>query len=138
MNHQREKPSHPLHPRHGVAMVLVLVFVVVLSSLMVLSFRNTASALRIETTRAIQEQRDEGSLIALARAVALLETGFPPTHTYIGSIEVDTSDGVRSFQVTYTWQGENWYGVESWNINVIPTEAVVLPPPMPSTFAPEP
>ena len=62
----------PTSARSGYAMMLVLVFIVLFLALLGVAYRQTAAALRIESVRSLQIQRDEGSIHALARALALL------------------------------------------------------------------
>jgi hypothetical protein len=69
----RLKPARP-----GYAMMLVVVFVVLFLSLWSLAYRQTAAAARVEAARARQALRDEGSLHALARALALHSSPKPP------------------------------------------------------------
>ena len=120
--------------RSGYAMLLVLVFSVLLLSLYSLAYRSMAGALRIETARALENQRDEGSIRAAARAVALLETGAPPTDPYTCGVAIDTSAGTRSFTVTFATEGSP----AMWSVRCEPTLPDQDPPAMPVSFAPAP
>ena len=82
------------------------------------------------TARTLQSRRDEGSIQALARGLALLETGFPPSDPYMGGVIINTSTGPRSFTVTFASEGGN-----NWSVLSTPTAANENPPTMPSTFA---
>lgn len=117
--------------RRGYAMVTVLVFMALLLSIYGVAYRQIAAALRIETARTLLRQRDEGSLPALARGLALLETGLPPQDPYICAVSIDTSTGLRSFTVTFASEtGANW------SVHAAPTQPLENPDPMPATFAP--
>jgi hypothetical protein len=120
-------------PRRGYAMLMALVFIALLLSLYSVAYRDLGAALRIETVRTLQRQRDEGSLQALARGLTLLETGLPPQDPYVCAVTLDTSSGERSFTVTFAWEGDN-----RWSVHAAPTQPLEYPEPMPVTFAQEP
>jgi hypothetical protein len=117
--------------RSGYAMLMVLLFLVLMFSLMALAYGQLGSALRAEGARALQVQRDEGSVPALAKALALLETGFPPANPYICGTSVSTSTGTSSFTLTFTALGNN-----TWSVQSTPTAPGDSPLPMPNSFAP--
>lgn len=117
--------------RSGFAMMLVLVFIVLFLTMLGVACRRTAAALRIESVRALQTQRDEGSLHALARGLALLETGLPPSDPYVCGVAITTSTGTSSFTVTFASEGDG-----NWSVNSTPTEAGETPPAMPAVFTP--
>lgn len=117
-------------PRRGYAMLLVLVFITLVLSVFSVSYRYTATALRVETARTLQQRRDEGSVHALARGLALLETGLPPLEPYACCVEISTSKGPRSFTVIFTLETE---GI--WSVRALPTTLLEDPPPMPDSFA---
>ncbi len=120
--------------RRGYAMMLVLVFIALVLSFFSLSYRHLATALRVETTRTLTKQRDEGSIHALAAGLARLETGLPPSNPnpYTCRISIETSTGLCSFTVTFTREeGAN----EIWWVQARPTEPFEDPEPMPETFA---
>lgn len=119
------------HPRSGFAMMLVLVFIVLFLGLLGVALRQTAAALRIESVRIMQIQRDEGSVHAVARALALLETGLPPTDPYVCGIDVNTSAGIRAFTVTFSTEGEG-----QWAVRSVATPSGEILQSMPVSFAP--
>jgi hypothetical protein len=119
------------HRRSGFALMLVLVFIVLFLVMLGVACRRTAMALRIETARSLQVQRDEGSLHALARGVALLETGVPPSDPYACAVVINTSQGSRMFTVTFMSEGG-----DNWSVNAVPTGDSAIPPDMPSVFLP--
>ena len=116
--------------RSGFAMMLVLVFIVLFLTMLGVTLRETATALRVETIRIRQVQRDEGSVHALARGLALLETGLPPSDPYICGVAIDTSTGTRFFTVTFASEGG-----DNWSVQSEATPAGYSPAPMPATFA---
>jgi predicted small integral membrane protein len=117
--------------RTGYAMLLVVGFLVLFLSLLSLAYSQMAAAVRAQTARALQIRRDEGCVCALARGLALLETGSPPSDPYVCSVVINTSAGPRSFTVTFASEGVN-----SWSVSSVPTAPNAIPPPMPGTFAP--
>lgn len=120
-------------PRRGYAMVLVLVFIALLLTFYSVAYRNVAAALRVETARSLQQQRDEGVIHALARAVALLETGSPPTDPYVCEATIGVPPDERHFTVTFATEGVNL-----WSVQAAPTEWPDSPEPMPPSFAETP
>jgi hypothetical protein len=112
-------------------MVMALLFIALLLSIYSVACRQVGATLRIETARALQQQRDEGSVQALARALALLETGLPPQGPYVCAVTIDTSTGQRSFTVTFASEGGN-----NWSVHAAATQPAENPDPMPASFAP--
>jgi len=110
-------------------MVLVLVFIALMLCLYGVAYRHVAAALRIETARTLQAQRDEGSIHALAAGLARLETGLPPFSPYVGAVTIDTSAGQRSFTLTFTLEGG-----DTWVVAVAPTGPMEDPDPLPESF----
>ncbi len=119
--------------RPGYAMLLVLAFVLLFLAILGIAFRQIGAALRIESTRVQQVERDEGSVHALARGLALLETGLPPTSPYVGAVTIVTSTGPHSYTVTFTSEGGT-----NWLVAAVPTPPGETPPALPVTFAPSP
>lgn len=117
--------------RAGYALVLTLVFITLLFSMFALAHRQTNSAIRLETGRARQSDRDQGSVHALAKALGLLETGPPPSDPYLCAVIIETPDGPRSFSVTFTSEGIN-----DWSVHSAPTPEGQTPDPMPESFGP--
>ncbi len=132
----------PTSSRSGYAMMLVLVFIVLFLSLFGVAFRQTAAALRIETVRELQILRDEGSLHALARALALLETGHPPYDPYVCGVTIATPSDPRSqtntppFTTRFTVTFTSVVGTNNWDVRSFPTPQYQDPLLMPSSFLP--
>lgn len=113
-------------------MLMVLMFLVITVSLMTLAYRQLGVVLRAESIRLKQQQRDEGTLQAAAAALALLETGTPPSDPYVCGTTIVTAIGSKAFTITFASQGT---GV--WQVQSAPTAAGESPIAMPSTFAPQ-
>lgn len=113
-------------------MLLMLVFIGLMLCFYGVAYRQVGAALRVETARTSQRQRDEGSIQALARGLALLETGLPPSAPYVCAVTLDTSTGARSFTVTFATEGPG-----AWSVHAAPTGPLEDPVAMPPTFAPE-
>jgi hypothetical protein len=124
----REKGSRP--PRNGYAMVLVLVFIALMLTFYSVAYRRIGAALRAETIRTLQTERNEGCIHAAARGLALLETGLPPSNPYVCGTSVGSPPRDRSFTVTFGSQEE---GV--WWVHAAPTVWPDEPEPMPASFA---
>ena len=123
----RSRPS----PRRGYALVQVVVFVVVFLMMLGIAYRQIASVLRVETVRVQQSQRDQGSVVAVACGLTLLETGLPPSDPYTCLVSVNTVVGLRSSLVTFTSTGSG-----TWSVRAAPPPPGDQSPPMPSMFAP--
>jgi hypothetical protein len=89
-----------------------------------------AAALRVETARTLQRQRDQGCLHAVARGLTLLETGLPPSDPYTCAATIGEPPYERSFTVTFASEAE---GV--WSVRARPTQWPDEPDPMPASFA---
>jgi hypothetical protein len=88
--------------RRGYALMLVCLFVAVFLSLLGVAWRHSSSVVRVATVHVSQIQRDEGSLLVLAQALQLLETGRPPGVSYTCYKTVTTSLGTYTYVVTFT------------------------------------
>jgi hypothetical protein len=119
-----------LSRRQGYAMLLVLAFLVFMFSLLGLAYRPLGSLLRAETLRVHQVTRDEGSIRALAKGLALLETGYPSTNPYVCGTSIVTSSGTRAFTVTFAELGGN-----HWSVRAAPTADGENPQAMPTAFS---
>jgi len=115
--------------RSGYAMLLVLAFLVMFFSALSLAYSQLAALIRAETARAKELQRDQGCVPALARALALLETGYPTASPYVCGVTIDTAAGPKPFTVTFTSQGGG-----NWSVRSAPTAANEYPVPMPILF----
>src|SRR5262249_24107872 len=91
--------------RPGYAILLVVLFILLFLAFLGIAYRQLSAAVRIETAHVQQIQRDEGSLHALARGLALLETGVPPASPFVGGVTVPTSTGPRAYTVTFVSEG---------------------------------
>ena len=110
-------------------MLLVVGFLILFLALVGLAGSELAAAIRAQTACALQMQRDQGSIPALALGLALLETGSPPSDPYSCAVTINTPTGPSSFTVTFASTGPN-----AWSVNSAPTAPNDNPPPMPSTF----
>ena len=89
-----------------------------------------ASALRIETARTLQTDRDTGSILAVARGLTLLETGLPPSDPYVCETTIGSPPDERWYTVTFQ---SDEPGV--WSVHAAPTQWPDAPEPMPPSFA---
>ncbi|MBN1590908.1 MAG: hypothetical protein JW888_15450 [Pirellulales bacterium] len=120
--------------RRGYAMLLVVVFIALVNLFLVLSYKQLATAIRIETLRRTTEQHDQ-TIEALAAGVALLETGTPTespsTYAFPAAPAVSTTD------ITFEYQEDHAEGGEIWLVTATPS-AVPAANDLPETFSPPP
>jgi hypothetical protein len=126
--------------RRGYALVLVLIFIVLFLGLLGVGWRQLSSALRIASVRTVQTQRDEGSVGAMAAAMALLETGRPPADPCVFTKTVTLTSGEqRFFRVTFereTGSGADTSPQERWTVTVTrQSEQPTDVPAMPASFS---
>jgi hypothetical protein len=95
--------------------ILVMVFLILLTSTLGLTYRQIASVLRIEAARARQVLGSEQSLKAAATALADLEQNATPTYYRLYS---PASGGPTNYQVTVT--AEPTLGADGWTVQVVP------------------
>jgi len=117
--------------RRGISVMLVLVFLALLLTLWGLSYRQVASALRIQTLRSQFTFRDQGNLQALAQGLTLLQSGIPPTDPYVCATTIQMPSGSASYTLTFSSNEPNVWTVQSTATQ--PGESVE---PMPGTFEP--
>lgn len=117
-------------PRDGYAMVLVMVFIALLLTFYGVAYRHVAAAVRAETIRVGQRQRDQGCIHAVARGLTLLETGLPPSNPYVCGTTIGAPPDDCPFTVKFESEVE---GV--WSVRAYPTEWPDAPQAMPSTFS---
>ena len=83
-------------------MVAVVVFIVVFLGLWTLAARQISSMLRVEQARARRIARDAAALPArraLAKALAALESGYPPTNPYTCFVAIDATEFALTFTI---------------------------------------
>jgi hypothetical protein len=110
-------------------MLLVLVFIATTFLLFAMAHRQMDAALRLETARVHRDDRDQGSVQAVARGLTLLETGLPPTSPYVCCVAIGTPPDDRLYTVTFTLTGE-----DTWSVHAAPTQWPDNPPSMPAMF----
>jgi hypothetical protein len=105
-------------------MVLVVLFLVVFLGLWGQASRQIGSMIRVEEARARRVRRDASQLpamSALARSLAALELGFPPTPAYVCRVEaIDGSTFAATFQ-------RDPGSLDQWIVSVEPTSDDSLP-----------
>ena len=107
----------------------VSLFLVLMLAMTGVVHRHLSSVLRIEKARIQAEQRDEALMHALAQAMALIETGLPPSDPYVCSTTIVTSQGSESITVTFAQELN-----EIWSVHAAPTAPDATPQPMPASF----
>jgi len=107
----------------------VSLFLVLMLAMTSVVHRHLASALRIEKARILAEHRDETLMHALAQAMALMETGLPPSDPYVCATLIDTSQGPESITVTFVNEAD-----EIWSVHAAPTAPGATPQAMPIYF----
>ncbi|HTQ39101.1 MAG TPA: hypothetical protein VMJ32_08730 [Pirellulales bacterium] len=120
--------KHKQH-RAGYAMLIVLAFIVFFFSLLAIGASQLSSLLRSQTVQQEMTSCDEGSTTAVARGLALLETGYPATSPYVCGVTLSTSSGNLPFTVTMTYLGSS-----KWTVNAHPTSVGEITTPIPAQF----
>jgi hypothetical protein len=118
--------------RRGYAMIMVILFLVLFLGLWSQATGQIASMIRIEEARQRRVQRDTARLPAstsLARAIAALEVGFPPSTPY--SCTATASDGTALI-LTFERAEDN---PDEWIVSAVPGSSVALPQFDPEQFA---
>jgi hypothetical protein len=110
-------------------MLLVLAFLVLFFALLAGAYSQLATSLRSETARVQQVQRDEGTTHALARGLALLETGYPPASPYMCAVTILTSTGPQQYTVSFELESPG-----NWSVRAAPTSEDESPAAMPTAF----
>jgi hypothetical protein len=131
--------SAPAHRRRGYSLTVVFIFLILLFALWAAASGTTASLLRIETSRVLQQTRDQGAMNALAQAIQLLQYSTPSDssnpgrtqYTYGIQVTVTSTSGTcttSDFTVVYTARPD--LGPNRWEIQVSPgSYSVPLPTP---------
>jgi hypothetical protein len=131
--------------RKGFALLLVVGFNVLLFAAWGVAYRSVGSAYRVELARSERRTRDDGTMTALGKALALLQTGSPTntdgspltgSESYVCYVQLSMSSGYRWFSVTYTPEptaadGSTQQGF--WSVRAFPVDQGGTPT-MPDTF----
>jgi Tfp pilus assembly protein PilX len=131
--------SAGVKPRGGYTLTVVLIFLILLFALWSTVYRTTASLLRIETNRVLQQTRDQGAMNALAQAIQLLQYSTPsdPTNpsrtqfTYGVQVTVTNASGsCGTSDYTVQFNPVPAQGPYRWQVQVYPgSYSVTLPNP---------
>jgi hypothetical protein len=100
--------------RRGYALPLVFVFTVLLLSALGVAWRQIGAVLQIEAVRAGQAQHDQSSLLVLAKAMRLLETGLPAENDVSYSTLLDGSP--QWYTLTFTRHADD---ATVWSVRVV-------------------
>jgi hypothetical protein len=123
----------------GYSLTVVLIFLILLFALWSTVYRSSASLLRIETNRVLQQTRDQGTMNALAKALQLLQYSTPsdPTNpdrtqfTYGVTVTVPSTMGsCTTASYTVEFSPMPTQGPYRWQVQVTPgAYSVSLPSP---------
>ena len=111
--------------RRGFALVMVAVQLTLLLSTWGLANRQLGGLMRVEDALQDRARCDAGSLAALARALALLETGLPPEDDYRCRVALDAGE----YDIEFTKGNDG-----TWTVSTSPASGTA-PATMPETFA---
>ena len=114
-------------PRRGYSLTAVFIFLILLFALWSAAARPTASLLRVETSRVLQQTRDQGAMNALAQAVQLLQYSTPSDssnpdrtqYTYGVQVTVTSASGTctnSDYTIVYTARPD--LGPIRWEVQV--------------------
>src|SRR5687768_15420111 len=91
--------------RSGYTLLAVVVFLGASLALVSVNQRRLTAMVQIERARLAADDFSEGPAQAMAKALALLETGLPPSNPYVCGVALTTSSGTRSFAVLFISSG---------------------------------
>jgi hypothetical protein len=115
-------------PRSGYTLTVVLVFLILLFALWSTVYRTTASLLRIETNRTLQQTRDQGAMNALAQAIQLLQYSAPFDTTNPGRTQFTYGIQVTVTNPAVEYTPAPAQGTNCWQVQITPgTSSVPLP-----------
>jgi hypothetical protein len=115
--------------RRGYALLAVLLFLAVSLIFIGVGQRRISSQLQLERARMEVEDFNEGPIQAAAKALSLLETGFPPSDPYECGVTLSTDAGQRVFSVRFVQSD-----ADQWTIQVAPVDSMGSLPAMPAVF----
>ena len=120
--------SRNLSHRRGYALILVVIFCVIFTTLIALAWRRMASTIYTFSAHADQIQQDQGAMLALADAMRTLEVGPPPftsdsptVYACYDTVSVPTVQNLmlqegtetsKCYSVTFTLTGDHAYSVQ--------------------------
>jgi Tfp pilus assembly protein PilX len=135
-------PPTRVQNRRGFALVLVIVTIMVLLGFWAMAYRETASLIRVESSRLLNQTRGVQSvqaMTALDRALTLLEVCAPPTNptnpnqTYTYTVDVPCNAGHKFFTVNFAPNSGNPHGgTNEWIVTVTPGSTAIYSLPDPS------
>jgi hypothetical protein len=126
----------PRPRRSGYAMVVVVMFVILFLGLWSLAARQVSSLLRVEQARANRVSRDVTNLPAcraLAKALAALQVGYPPTNPYVCQVSIDGNAFALTFTIDTSLNDNH-----AWEVQAATTNDTSPPVLNPSQFGPTP
>jgi hypothetical protein len=123
----------------GYSLTIVLIFLILLFALWSMVYRTTANLLRIETSRVLQQTRDQGAMNALAQALQLLQYSRPADSSNPGRTQftygvaltvTDTSGACTTSNFTIVYTARPDLGADRWQVQVSTgSSSVPLPAP---------
>ena len=120
----------PRRQRRGYALLAVLVFLALSLIFVGVNQRRLDAVLRVDRARLLADDFSQGPVRATGLALALLETGLPPSNPYDCGVSMTTPTGVRCFAVQFSSSAPG-----SWSIHVAPVADLAALPTLPATFA---
>ncbi len=127
MNRRRH---HPRTARRGYILASVLIFLALAFAAWVLMFHSSATLIRVEQARMLEQSRATWTAPATAAGLRLLETGTPPLDDYQCKLTLTQNGQTRYFLLSYEKIAD-----ARWTLTCIPTVADNYAPDAPSTFA---
>jgi Tfp pilus assembly protein PilX len=130
-----KRPRIRVQNRRGFALVLVVVTIVVLLGFWAMAYRETASLIRVESSRLLNQTRAVQSvhaMTALDQALTLLEVKIPTNRqTYVYTCPVNVTPPAM-FTVTFTPNSQLPGASNGWTVQVTPGSSTAnLPLPSP-------
>jgi hypothetical protein len=115
--------------RRGYALLAVLIFLAVSLSFVAVNQRRLDAVLRVERASLLADDFSDGPVRATGLALALLESGLPPTNPYECGVRLTTAAGDRCFSVQFTSAAPG-----TWSVHVTPVDDLTGLTPLPAAF----
>jgi Tfp pilus assembly protein PilX len=124
-----KRPRIRVQNRRGFALVLVVVTILVLLGFWAMAYRETASLIRVESSRLLNQTRGVQSvhaMTALDQALTLLEVSRPTNRqTYVYTCTVNVTPPAM-FTVTFTPNNQLPGASNGWTVQVTPGSSTTI------------
>jgi len=121
--------THPRSRHRGFMMPAVLLFLALAFGAWVITFRSSATMIRLEEARVLRDFRTTWTAPATAAALRLLQTGNPPLDNYQCKLTLTQDEQTKYFLLTYEMLVGN-----RWTLKCEPCDSDAPYPAAPDSF----